>query len=80
MNRSIGDILANDIGIICLPEIKEEKIDDTCKNVTLASDGEFINYQKAAYYLNKFHKNLGIKEAIEGLIKNAKEYCSVTLL
>ena len=76
MSRSIGDILASDIGVICLPEIKEEKIDDTCKYIALASDGvwEFINNEKAAHYLNKFPKSLGIKEAIEGLIKKAKEY------
>jgi serine/threonine protein phosphatase PrpC len=76
MSRSIGDILASDIGVICLPEIKEEKIDDTCKYIALASDGvwEFINNEKAAHYLNKYPKSLGIKEAIEGLIKKAKEY------
>ena len=34
----------------------------------------FINNEKAAHYLNKFHKSLGVKEAIEGLIKKEKEY------
>ena len=38
INKSIGDFLASNLGIICLPEIKEEKIDDTCIYVALASD------------------------------------------
>ena len=36
--------------------------------------GNLLTMKKLAYYLNKFHKSLGIKEVIEGLIKKAKEY------
>jgi serine/threonine protein phosphatase PrpC len=76
MSRSIGDSVANEIGVFSLPEIKEFYIQSNCKFIVIGSDGlwEFLENEKVVRYVNKFNDVLFIKECIENLVDKAVKY------
>jgi serine/threonine protein phosphatase PrpC len=76
MSRSIGDSVANEIGVFSLPEIKEFYIQNNCKFIVIGSDGlwEFLENEKVVRYVNKFNDILFINEYIENLVSKAVKY------
>ena len=71
MARSIGDKLADIIGVISDPEIKEFDIDLNCKYVFAGSDGifEFLTNEKIAHIINKYYKKNEPKECCNTIVK-----------
>lgn len=49
MSRAIGDIIANSVGVSCIPEVKIMNIEDNFEHFLICSDGvwEFINCKTA---------------------------------
>ncbi len=76
MSRSIGDSVANEIGVFSLPEIKEFYIENNCKFIVIGSDGlwEFLENEKVVRYVNKFNDVMFINEYIENLVDKAVKY------
>ena len=76
MSRSIGDSVANEIGVFSLPEIKEFYIQSNCKFIVIGSDGlwEFLENEKVVRYVNKFNDVMFINEYIENLVDKAVKY------
>ena len=75
MARSIGDKLADLIGVISEPEIKEFDIDINCKYIICGSDGifEFLTNEKIAHIINKYYKKNEPKECCDVIIKKSVE-------
>ena len=75
MARSIGDKLADLIGVISEPEIKEFDIDINCKYIICGSDGifEFLTNEKIAHIINKYYKKNDPKECCDVIIKKSVE-------
>ena len=78
MARSIGDKLADIIGVISDPEIKEFDIDLNCKYVFAGSDGifEFLTNEKIAHIINKYYKKNEPKECCNTIVKKSIELWS----
>jgi serine/threonine protein phosphatase PrpC len=53
MSRAIGDIIANSVGVSCIPEVKIMNIEDNFEHLLICSDGvwEFINCKTATNIL-----------------------------
>jgi serine/threonine protein phosphatase PrpC len=74
MSRSIGDLVAGSVGVICDPEIIEYEINEFCKFIVIASDGvwEFLSNEKVMEIVNKFYyNNLDSYAAAEKVIEEA---------
>jgi len=55
MSRSIGDLIASTLGVICLPDILEYNLDSSSKCILLASDGVWdqLSYETLIGILEK---------------------------
>jgi len=74
MSRSIGDLVAGSVGVICEPEIYECEVTDKAKFAVIASDGiwEFLSNEKVAEIVNPFYqKDLDVDGAAEKLVEEA---------
>lgn len=76
MSRSIGDLVAGSVGVICDPEIVEYEINDYSKFIVIASDGiwEFLSNEKVMeivnfYYCNSFDANSASERLVEEATK-----------
>ena len=67
MSRTIGDALAQKVGVVCMPEVNELDITDDDLFVLMCSDGvwEFISSEEAVNEVYKHRNNL--KTAAEAL-------------
>jgi len=74
MSRSIGDLVAGSVGVICEPEIFECELTDKSKFIVIASDGiwEFLSNERVADIVNPFYyANLDVNGAAEKLVEEA---------
>jgi serine/threonine protein phosphatase PrpC len=73
MSRSIGDLLAQTVGVTCSPEINEQKIEKEDEFVLICSDGvwEFISSQEAVDVVSR--NGLDLRSAAEKLATLAWE-------
>lgn len=74
MSRSIGDLVAGSVGVICEPEIFECEINEKAKFAVIASDGiwEFLSNEKVADLVNPFYyANLDVNGAADKLVEEA---------
>ncbi len=74
MSRSIGDLVAGSVGVICEPEIIECELNERAKFVVIASDGiwEFLSNERVAQIVNPFYYgNLDVNGAAEKLVEEA---------
>lgn len=74
MSRSIGDLVAGSVGVICEPEIFECEINEKAKFVVIASDGiwEFLSNEKVADIINPYYyAGFDVNGAAEKLIEEA---------
>ena len=67
MSRTIGDTLAQKIGVVCTPEVNEIPLTEQDLFLLICSDGvwEFISSEEAVAEIAKYNKNL--KKAAEAL-------------
>lgn len=74
MSRSIGDLVAGSVGVICEPEIYECEINERNKFIVIASDGvwEFLSNERVADIVNPFYYgNMDVNAAAEKLVEEA---------
>ena len=76
MSRSVGDFIATELGVIPEAKFIEEKIDDDCKFIVVASDGvwEFLSNQRVAEIVMPYYKNDDPDGACRALIKESTEW------
>ena len=76
MSRSVGDFFATELGVIPEAKFIEEKIDDDCKFIVVASDGvwEFLSNQRVAEIVMPYYKNDDPDGACRALIKESTEW------
>ena len=74
MSRSIGDLIASNIGVIPIPEIIEYTINKFSKFILICSDGiwEFLNNVQVLHICKKFYYNDDSKGLCFQLVKNAE--------
>ncbi len=75
MSRSIGDLIATNIGVIPLPEIFEVNITEYSKFILICSDGvwEFLNNNFVVDICKKYYFNDNIEQMCFELIKISEE-------
>ncbi len=75
MSRSIGDSVANEIGVWSIPEIKEFYIDDYYNFIVIGSDGlwEFLSNEKVGKYICKCNHQDKMSSFVENLIQKARK-------
>ena len=75
MSRSIGDSVANEIGVWSIPEIKEFYIDDYYNFIVIGSDGlwEFLSNEKVGKYICKCNHQDKMSSFVENLIQKARQ-------
>jgi serine/threonine protein phosphatase PrpC len=73
MSRSIGDLIGTSVGVICIPDIFEIKIEPSFKFITIASDGiwEFLQNDQVKDLTLKFYEKRENESACKLLIKEA---------
>ena len=73
MSRSIGDLVAGSVGVICDPEIIEYKINESSKFIVVASDGiwEYLTNERVAEIVNPFYNTMNAIGAVEKLVEEA---------
>jgi len=73
MSRSIGDIVAASVGVICIPEVKEFIIEKNSKFIIIASDGvwEFLSNEKIVEMVNPFYKSGDSSGACDKIVAEA---------
>jgi serine/threonine protein phosphatase PrpC len=66
MSRSIGDLVASTLGVICTPDILEHNIDSSSKCILLASDGvwDHLSYEKLRGILEKSYDVKDLRKKI----------------
>ena len=76
MSRSVGDFIATSLGVIPEPKFIEEKIDNDCKFIVIASDGvwEFLDNERVAEIVMPFYNNDDPDGACKALIKESTEW------
>jgi len=76
MSRSVGDFVATSLGVIPEPKFIEEKIDNDCKFIVIASDGvwEFLENERVAEIVWPFYNNDDPDGACKALIKESTEW------
>ena len=76
MSRSVGDFVATTLGVIPEPKFIEEKIDNDCKFIVIASDGvwEFLENERVAEIVWPYYKNDDPDGACKELIKESTEW------
>ena len=83
MSRSIGDLVAGSVGVICDPEIIEFTINEKSKFIVIASDGvwEFLSNEKVAEIVNPYYNLMDSNGAADRLVEEAtKMWRRVNLL
>lgn len=80
MSRSLGDVAASDIGVICTPEVLEQRMGRNDKILVMASDGvwEFFDNSKVMQIVGKYWKDGNSKEAADELVKEARNAWELT--
>ena len=75
MSRSFGDRIAQTVGVISEPEIKEFEFDENDKFVVIASDGiwEFISSEECVNIVKEFYEKELMKECCEFLYEESKK-------
>ena len=75
MSRSIGDSVANEIGVWSIPEIKEFYIDDYYNFIVIGSDGlwEFLSNEKVGKFICKCNHQDKMSSFVKNLIEKARE-------
>jgi len=73
MSRSIGDIIASSVGVICDPEIIETDITIGAKYIVAGSDGiwDFLSNRRVMDLVNVYYKNDEIDYACEKVLEEA---------
>jgi len=73
MSRSLGDLLAHQVGVSHLPDVREDTIDAESQLLLICSDGvwEFISNERALEIMTKSHGPDQIQEACEVLAAEA---------
>ena len=73
MSRSIGDLIASNLGVISEPEIIEMNIDNDTQFIILASDGiwEFLTNEQVKDIIMPFYQKNDPQSACETLIKES---------
>lgn len=73
MSRSIGDKVAAQAGVICVPEIFTHWLENSDKFIIIASDGiwEFISSEECVKIVSNFYFSGRINEACEQLVNIA---------
>ena len=76
MSRSVGDFVATGLGVVPEAKFIEEKIDDDCKFIVVASDGvwEFLDNKRVAEIVMPYYKNDDPDGACKALIKESTEW------
>ena len=76
MSRSVGDFVATSLGVIPEPKFIEEKIDNDCKFIVIASDGvwEFLENERVAEIVMPFYNNDDPDGACKALIKESTDW------
>jgi len=74
MSRALGDKLASEAGVICIPEIIKENLNREDKVLVLASDGiwEHINNLEAIKIVGEYWEQNNPKAAVEKLVREAR--------
>ena len=75
MTRSFGDRVAETVGVIPQPEIKEFDFDENDKYMIIASDGiwEFISSQECIDIMQKYYENNDLKGCCEYLYQESSK-------
>lgn len=73
MSRSVGDLIASSLGVICEPVFLEESIDKDCMFIVIASDGvwEFLNNKNVCDIVMSYYKKGDPDGACNALIKES---------
>ena len=76
MSRSVGDFIATSLGVVPEAKFIEEKIDQDCKFIVVASDGiwEFLDNKRVGEIVMPYYKNDDPDGACKALIKEATEW------
>ena len=76
MSRSVGDFIATSLGVVPEAKFIEEKIDQDCKFIVVASDGiwEFLDNKRVGEIVMPYYKNDDPEGACKALIKEATEW------
>ena len=76
MSRSVGDFIATSLGVVPEAKFIEEKIDQDCKFIVVASDGiwEFLDSKRVGEIVMPYYKNDDPDGACKALIKEATEW------
>ena len=76
MSRSVGDFIATALGVVPEAKFIEEKIDQDCKFIVVASDGiwEFLDNKRVGEIVMPYYKNDDPDGACKALIKEATEW------
>ena len=71
MSRSVGDFIATSLGVVPEAKFIEEKIDQDCKFIVVASDGiwEFLDNKRVGEIVMPYYKNDDPDGACKALIK-----------
>jgi len=73
MSRSVGDIVASSVGVICIPEVKEFTIEKNSKFIIIASDGvwEFLSNEKIVEIVNPYYKTGDSSGAADKIVEES---------
>jgi serine/threonine protein phosphatase PrpC len=76
MSRSIGDSVANEIGVWSLPDIKEYNIQYNSQFIVIGSDGlwEFMSNDKVCKFVYKCKNKSHIQDYLEKLVEKSRKY------
>jgi serine/threonine protein phosphatase PrpC len=76
MSRTIGDLIASEVGVIAEPEIIEHTITKDCKFIVIATDGvwEFLNNERVCEVVHPFYLNNDSKGACDKLYQLSAEW------
>ena len=76
MSRSVGDFIATSLGVVPEAKFIEEKIDQDCKFIVVASDRiwEFLDNKRVGEIVMPYYKNDDPDGACKALIKEATEW------
>ena len=76
MSRSVGDFVATSLGVIPEAKFIEEKIEQDCKFIVVASDGvwEFLDNKRVGEIVMPYYKNDDPDGACKAIIKESTEW------
>lgn len=73
MSRSLGDLVAKNLGVCFEPEVSEREINNNDMYIVLASDGlwDMLSNEEVMEIVNKYYWNNNPEEAVKELIEEA---------